>query len=71
MLYHKAIRITRPEADYLIKTPTTSLNECVVIQDFGVWYDVRGMTQSELSDFVDCLHRAHLAKTAPGLALPN
>jgi hypothetical protein len=64
MQFHKAVRITRPEADYLISTPTASLNECVVVEDFGVWYDVRRMTESELAAFVEGLHRARLAETA-------
>jgi hypothetical protein len=71
MLYHKAARITRPEADFLISTPTPSLNECVVVEDAGVWYDVRRMTEKELADFVECLHRARLADTAAGSGTPH
>ena len=67
MLFHKVTAITRPEADFLIKTATTSLNACVVVECFGKWYDVRRMTESELTDFVDSLNRAHLDAT--GLAV--
>jgi hypothetical protein len=63
MLFHKAIAITRPEADFLIKTATTSLNACVVVECFGKWYDVRRMTENELTSFVDSLNRAHLDAT--------
>jgi hypothetical protein len=67
MLFHKATAITRPEADFLIKSATSSLNACVVVECFGKWYDVRRMTESELADFVDSLNRAHLDST--GLAV--
>jgi hypothetical protein len=39
----------------------------VVVECFGKWYDVRRMTESELTDFVDSLNRAHLDAT--GLAV--
>jgi hypothetical protein len=59
MLYHKATLITRPEADFIIRKPTSSLNSCVVVECFGKWYDVRRMTESELADFLDnCTERA-------------
>jgi hypothetical protein len=71
MRYHKAISISRPEADSIIGKPTTSLNECVVVEDFGNWYDVRRMTEDELADFVDHLHRARIADVAAGLLTPH
>ena len=71
MRYHKAILITRPEADFLIANPTTSLNECVVVECFDSWYDVRRMTESELSKFVDALHRKHLADVTSGSITPH
>jgi hypothetical protein len=71
MRYHKAILITRPEADYIIHNPTSSLNDCVVVECFEAWYDVRRMTESELSDFVDTLHRERLADISSGLLTPN
>jgi hypothetical protein len=67
MLFHKVTAITRPEADFLIKSATSSLNACVVVECFGRWYDVRRMTESELTDFVDSLNRDHL--NATGLAV--
>jgi hypothetical protein len=71
MRYHKAIRVTRPEADFIIRNPTSSLNDCVVVECFESWYDVRRMTESELSDFVDALHCERLADISSGLLTPN
>jgi len=71
MRYHKAVSITRPEADFLISTPSESLNECVVVEDDGRWYDVRRMTERELTDFVDALHRARLANVEAGSNAPH
>ncbi len=71
MRYHKAVPITRPEADFIINKPTSSLNECVVVEDDGQWYDVRRMTERELSDFVDALHRARLANDAANPTTPH
>ena len=71
MRYHKVTTISEAEADFIIKTPSTSLNECLVIEHFGKWYDVRRMTESELSDFCDDLHRARLAELTAGLLRPH
>jgi len=71
MRYHKATRITRPEADFIIRTPTPSLNECVVVEVSGTWYDVRRLTENELADFVDTLQRAHDADVAAGVLAPH
>ena len=71
MRYHKAVPISRPEADYIITTSSSSLNDCVVVEDDGQWYDVRRMTERELTDFVDTLHRARLANVAAGSTTPH
>jgi hypothetical protein len=71
MRYHKVTAITEAEADVLIKTPSSSLNECVVIEHFGKWYDVRRMTGEELTEFCDDLHRARLADLTAGLLRPH
>ena len=71
MQYHKATLITRPEAEFIIKNPTSSLNECVVVECFELWYDVRRMTESELTDFLDTLQRAHLADITAGSITPH
>jgi hypothetical protein len=71
MRYHKAILITRPEADFIIRTCGSSLNECVVLNHSGKWYDTRRMTEKELADFVDDLKRADLANEAAGGVTPH
>jgi hypothetical protein len=71
MRYHKAVRITQPEADFIISGPTTSLNDCVVVEDEGDWYDVRAMTERELDDFVEGLQRARIAALAAGSVTPH
>jgi len=43
MRYHKAISITKAEADFLIDGPTPSVSDCIVVESFGRWYDVRHM----------------------------
>lgn len=71
MRYHKAVPISRPEADFIISSPTSSLNECVVIEDDGDWYDVRRMTEYELTDFIEALQRARLSALAAGSMMPH
>jgi hypothetical protein len=71
MRYHKAVPISRPEADFIISSPTSSLNECVVIEDDGDWYDVRRMTEYELTDFIEALQRARLSALAARSMTPH
>ena len=71
MRYHKVTSITEAEAGFIIKTPSLSLNECVVIEHFGKWYDVRRMTDTELTDFCDDLHRSRLEELRAGLLNPH
>ncbi len=71
MRYHKAVAISRPEADYIIRNSNHSLNECVVVECFEAWYDVRRLTENELSAFVEALHREHLAEIASGSITPH
>jgi hypothetical protein len=71
MRYHKAVLITRPEAEYIIRNSTTSLNTCLVVESFDEWYDVRRMTETELDDFVASLHRDHLSGIAAGRITPH
>jgi hypothetical protein len=71
MRYHKAIRITRPEADYIISTSTTSLNESVVVEVDGEWYDIRRMTQREVTAFVENLQRERMADIKAGSTTPH
>lgn len=71
MRYHKAAAISEPEANYIITHPTTSLNECVVIEHFGQWFDIRRMTEKEVEDFIADLTRARNADLAAGLLAPH
>lgn len=71
MRYHKVTPLTEIEARSIINCQTTSLNECVVIEHFGQWFDVRRMTEQELEDFVFDLRRARSADLAAGLITPH
>ena len=61
MRYHKAIAITKPEADRIIAGGSASLSDIVVLSRNDDWYDVRGMTQAELIAFSEDLERSGLA----------
>jgi len=71
MRYHKAISITKVEADFLIDRPTASVGECIVVQIFGEWYDVRQMTERELNAFVDDMQRSYLDDVSAGFLDPH
>jgi hypothetical protein len=62
MRYHKAVKVTKPEADYIIGSGTASLTDTVVLSHMDSWYDVRAMTSAELEAFVADLARAELAE---------
>ena len=71
MRFHKASKITAEAAKELIGTPTSSLNENVVISHNSDWYDVRAMTQRELDDFVNDLLGSERAALESGLITPH
>jgi glycerol-3-phosphate dehydrogenase len=71
MRYHNAIAISRPEADFIIKTQAESKNNCVVVEVGGKWYDVRRMTEDELNNFVEHLQRQHAEDTRAGSPNPH
>ena len=71
MRYHKAIRINRPEADFIIGNSTSSRNDVVVMSHHDTWYDVRRMTARELDDFVAELFRADAAGIQAGCITPH
>ena len=51
MRYHKAIKVSRPEADFIIqKGISPSLNDHVVISHLDTWYDVRALTDKEVGE---------------------
>ena len=57
MRYFKARKITRQEANSIIRSSRCSLNEHVVISQDDDWYDIRSLTAKELEDFVADLER--------------
>jgi hypothetical protein len=57
MRYFKARKITRQEADSIIRDSRRSLNAHVVISQDDDWYDIRSLTAKELDDFVADLER--------------
>ena len=71
MRYHKAVRISRPEADFIIGTTVLSPNEIVVMSHGGEWYDVRCLTEKELDDFIGDLLRADLLNLRAGCIVPH
>jgi len=71
MRYHKAIAITKPEADFLIDGPTASVGDCIVVEVFGKWYDVRRMNERELNHFVDDLQRSYMDDVTAGFLDPH
>jgi hypothetical protein len=64
MRYHKAVKVTKPEADYIIGSGSPSLTDTVVLSHMDNWYDVRAMTAAELEAFVSDLARAEFAEQA-------
>jgi hypothetical protein len=71
MRYHKAVPIGKVEADFIADTSLSSLNENVVICHGEQWYDVRGMTEKELDDFLADLLRARLDELRAGVVVPH
>jgi hypothetical protein len=69
MRYHKAIALSKPEADFLIETGTSSESGVVVISRGDKYFDVRAMTHAEVDAFVADLARSEHAEEAARLAL--
>jgi len=61
MRYHKAVAISKLEADFIIANVRTSASDIVVLAHNDDWYDVRGMTRDELLAFSDDLQRKEFA----------
>lgn len=62
MRYHKAVEVTKPEADHIIKSGGRSITDTVVLSHMDSWYDVRAMTTAEIEAFVSDLARAEFAE---------
>jgi len=70
MRYHKAVEVTKPEADHIIATGTSILSDVVVISRGDKFYDVRALSRSEVEDFVEDLARAEHAALEARMSLP-
>jgi len=71
MRYHKVRSVTKLEAMLIIRYQKSSLNECVVIEHFGEWFDICAMTDKEVADFVMDLGRKRAAEVAAGRLAPH
>lgn len=67
----KAKPITEAEARYIISHGTATSSEWVVIQHNDEWFDIRGMTQTEIMDLVEELDRKLAAELAAGIENPH
>ena len=71
MRFHKSRKVSAADAELIIETSRSSLNEHVVISHNDVWYDVRLMTTGELQYFVEDLLRVELAALQSGRIVPH
>ncbi len=71
MRYHKAIKITKVEADSIIAKTGASPTGVVVISHRDKWFDVRAMSRTEVEAFAADLERLELAAEIARTALPN
>ena len=71
MRYHKAKKLTRPEADFVIQTATSSQNVLAVICHHEDWYDVRALTEKEFDEFFGDLLREDLKNIEAGCVTPH
>lgn len=69
--YKKAKLITEAEARYIIAHGTASSSEWVVVQYMDQWFDIRGMTKSEITDHIEDLDRKLAADLAAGIENPH
>lgn len=73
MRFHKAIMISKLEADFIIEgggAPQAAASDIVVIARGDKYYDVRAMNFAEVEAFVADLARAEYAAELARLALP-
>jgi hypothetical protein len=69
MRYFDATEITRTEADHIRQT---SCESRIVVISLGTrWFDVRGLSEKELRDFVDQLMREELELIRAGWGAPH
>lgn len=71
MRYHKAVEITKAEADLIIATPGICTTDVIALSHGEQRYDVRWMTVAEIDAFVADLARAEIAAADAQTSLPN
>ncbi len=70
MRFHKAVVVTKPEADSIIGRTTSALSDVVVVSRGAQYYDVRAMNEAEIKAFIADLARAEHAALAAKMSLP-
>ncbi len=71
MRYHKALEITEEQAHSIASQHTTALSEVVVVSRGNRYYDVRAMTDIEITAFINDLAREEYAALRAAAARPN
>ncbi|MGE3798478.1 MAG: hypothetical protein AB7G88_11645 [Thermomicrobiales bacterium] len=71
MLHKKAKLITEAEARYIIAHGTAASSDWVVVQHTDQWFDIRGMTKTEITELIEDLDRKLAAELAAGIANPH
>jgi len=70
MRYHKSIKITKLEADFIIAHGTGDPSKVVIIARGSQYFDVRNMSSYEIDAFVADLVRAEHAEEGASQSLP-
>jgi hypothetical protein len=70
-LLSKAKAVSAAEGQYIIDHATGSTSKWAVLQHKDQWFDVRGMTQKEISRLIDDLDRAWNEELVAGILLPH
>lgn len=70
MRYHKSIKITKLEADFIIANETGDPSKVVIISRGSQYFDVRNMNPCEIDAFVADLIRAEHADEGAQRSLP-
>jgi len=71
MRYHKAIEVTEEQANAIKCGRAVSLSSVVVVAQGDRYYDVRGMTDTEIDAFVGDLARAEYTALKAASSLPH
>ena len=71
MRYHKAVKISRLEAHFIIAAITSSHTDLVVVSHHGEWFDVRSLNEKEVDRFLEDLMRADIADLQAGCITPH